>query len=171
MTMFRLTNMKYLMTNISCQTFDKNSDGIVSETEMTTRAELAFKVPMKTIGMTNITSCLSFTSCACTDYLLFWIDNHRKIVYDCDCDIDLIWQTPCFAVRHLTRIIVATSLKRRWGQFIVIIICLYAFHKNNDLHDDYQIFEQYQCVIEGSHFKLRLMIVVYVAANLECQLV
>ena len=28
------------------QTFDKNSDGIVSETEMTTRAELAFKVPM-----------------------------------------------------------------------------------------------------------------------------
>ena len=43
--MFRLTNM-YLLTNISCQTFDKNSDGIVSETEMTTRAELAFKVPM-----------------------------------------------------------------------------------------------------------------------------
>ena len=64
--MFRLTNM-YLLTNICCQTFDKNSDGIVSETEMTTRAELAFKVPMKTIGMTNITSCLSFTSCACTD--------------------------------------------------------------------------------------------------------
>ena len=28
------------------QTFDKNSDGIVSETEMTTRAELAFKVEM-----------------------------------------------------------------------------------------------------------------------------
>ena len=35
----------YIMHNFQfLQTFDKNSDGIVSETEMTTRAELAFKV-------------------------------------------------------------------------------------------------------------------------------
>ena len=34
------------------QTFDKNSDGIVSETEMTTRAELAFKVIAILVGIT-----------------------------------------------------------------------------------------------------------------------
>ena len=40
-------HMIYLM-----QTFDKNSDGIVSETEMTTRAELAFKVIAILVGIT-----------------------------------------------------------------------------------------------------------------------